>query len=198
MKKEFNIPTGAILTGGLIIGGFLIGRKLLQSIGVLKTAQEQKAAEDSTAATAGSETQIETIDKNPNPGYALNVRYWQTILKNAVQNKKIPNYNTLNAEQKKAFENKYFNPYGSSSNQNYTIVLTNLAKQIFDSKSLYNDNEDQLNGAFQAAKNQAQISLISGLFMNTFKRDMWSYITSFTNDEERAKIYNIIKGKPLI
>lgn len=197
MKNENPIPTKAIFNVALLIGGLLIGKKVLEKIGVLKTAAEQKAEQDADQAVSGSETQLDPaagIPKNPNPGLALNVRYWLVIVTNLIKQKKLPELKTWSPQT----YNKYFNPYGSTSSVSYVTVLTNLAKQIYDSKGLFNDDEEKIYGAFQACKNQAQISIMSGFFLNNYKRDLWSYLQSFLDIEQQAKIYNIIKGKPLL
>lgn len=197
MKNDNPIPTKTILSIGLLLGGLLIGKKILEKIGVLKTAAEEKAQRDVDQAVSGSETQLDpsgNIPKNPNPGLALNVRYWLVIVTNLIKQKKIPDQKTWSKET----YNKYFNPYGTISTVSYVTVLTSLAKQIFDAKGIFNDDEDKIYGAFQACKNQAQISIMSGFFLNNYKRDLWTYLQSFLDTEQQAKIYNIIKGKPLL
>ena len=192
-KKQLNIPTGTILSAGVVLAAFLAGRKLLQSFGILKTAKDIENAEKADKASQGSTTQVDTVPANASPGLALNVRYVWAIIKDAAAKKKVPSW-----PWDAATINKYFNPYGSSSTVQYTTVLSNLAKQVYDAKGVFYDNENSAFAAFQACRNQAQISLMSGFFLKDFKRDMWAYCQSFMNEAQQAKVLDIIAGKPLL
>jgi hypothetical protein len=188
-KQPINIPTGTILNIGLLVGAFLVGRKLLQTFGVVKTEKEQEQAANVTQAETGSVTQVSAVNPS-NPALALNPRYHFTIVNDYIKKKGI---SKPSGEDLK----KIYTPF-PGSNIFYDVALQGIAKQVWDSKGFFNDNEGQLFDAFQKARNQAQISYIAGVFQRDYKRDLFSFLQSFLNEAEISKVYNIIKGKPLI
>jgi len=189
-KQEFKLPTGLILQVGLLIGGVLIGKKLLEKIGVIKTAaeveQEKKAAELETGST-GSIASINTS----NPALALNPNYYLTIIdyikKTRYKGAGIP-YNTY-----LKFANT--GPYPDAK---WLDGLSILIKNVYDSKGVFKDDTAKLFSVFQTTKNLLQVSLLSKYFYIKYKKDLFEYIKSFTNAEEQSKILNIIKNKPLV
>jgi len=188
-KQPINIPTGTILNIGLLVGAFLVGRKLLQTFGVVKTEKEQEQAANVTQAETGSVTQVSAVNPS-NPALALNPRYHFTIVNDYIKKKGI---SKPSGEDLK----KIYTPF-PGSNIFYDVALQGIAKQVWDSKGFFNDNEGQLFDAFQKARNQAQISYIAGVFQRDYKRDLFSFLQSFLNEAEISKVYQIIKGKPLI
>jgi len=187
-KSPVNIPTGTILNIGLLVGAFLVGRKLLQTFGVVKTQKEQEQEANVIAAESGSVTQASSVNPS-NPALALNPRYHFTIMKEYL--KKIGKTKSSAEDQK-----KIYSPF-PGSNIFYDVALQGIAKQLWDSKGFFNDNEEQAFDAFQKARNQAQISYIAGVFQRDYKRDLFSFLQSFMNEAEISKVYSIIKGKPL-
>jgi hypothetical protein len=188
-KQPINIPTGTILNIGLLVGAFLVGRKLLQTFGVVKTEKEKEQAANVNQAETGSVTQSSVVNPS-NPALALNPRYHFTIVNDYIKKKGV---SKPSGEDLK----KIYTPF-PGSNIFYDVALQGIAKQIWNSKGLFNDNEEQLFDAFQKARNQAQISYIAGVFQRDYKRDLFSFLQSFLNEAEISKVYNIIKGKPLI
>lgn len=188
-KQPINIPTGTILNVGLLIGAFLAGKKLLQTFGVIKTAKEAEQEGNVITAEAGSVTQVTSVNPS-NPALALNPRYHFTIVKDYLSKKGI---SKPSGEDLK----KIYSPF-PGSNLFYDTALQQIAKQIWDSKGFFNDNEEQLFDAFQKARNQAQISYISGVFQRDYKRDLFSFLQGFLDQAELSKVYQIIKGKPII
>ena len=187
-KNPVNIPTGTILNIGLLVGAFLVGRKLLQTFGVVKTQKEQEQEANVIKAESGSVTQASSVIPS-NPALALNPRYHFTIMKEYL--KKIGKTKPSAEDQK-----KIYSPF-PGSNIFYDVALQGIAKQLWDSKGFFNDNEEQAFDAFQKARNQAQISYIAGVFQRDYKRDLFSFLQSFMNEAEISKVYSIIKGKPL-
>lgn len=187
-KNPVNIPTGTILNIGLLVGAFLVGRKLLQTFGVVKTQKEQEQEANVIKAESGSVTQASSVIPS-NPALALNPRYHFTIMKEYL--KKIGKTKPSAEDQK-----KIYSPF-PGSNIFFDVALQGIAKQLWDSKGFFNDNEEQAFDAFQKARNQAQISYIAGVFQRDYKRDLFSFLQSFMNEAEISKVYSIIKGKPL-
>jgi hypothetical protein len=188
-KQPLNIPTGTILNIGLLVGAFLVGRKLLQTFGVVKTQKEQDQEANVTQAETGSVTQVSAVNPS-NPALALNPRYHFTIVNDYIKKKGI---SKPSGEDLK----KIYSPF-PGSNIFYDVALQGIAKQIYDSKGFFNDNEEQLFDAFQKTRNQAQISYVSGVFQRDYKRDLFSFLQKFLSEAELSKVYQIIKGKPLI
>jgi hypothetical protein len=188
-KDPINIPTKTILNIGLLVGAFLVGRKLLQTFGVVKTAKEEEQESNVNQAESGSVTQVSTVNPK-NPSLALNPRYHFTIMADYVKKKgkTKPSPDDLK---------KVYSPF-PGSNIFYDVALQGIAKQIYDSKGFFNDNEEKLFDAFQKTRNQAQISYVSGVFQRDYKRDLFSFLQKFLSVEELDKVYQIIKGKPLV
>jgi len=51
--------------------------------------------------------------------------------------------------------------------------------------------------AFNKLRNQAQVSYVAELFQKD-KRDLSTFLKSFLNNEEMAKLYRIVANKPLL
>lgn len=171
--------TGIILNIALIGGLGLVAWKLADFLGIIKS-KEQKAAEAAENALLTGGTASPTILNPKNGSLALTPTYLQTIYlqvkKDCVKNRKpIPKLSTL------------------IGNYQYT----DLAKQMYDAKGMFNDNEDALYGVLNNLQSQIQISFLSNYFYKTYKKDLLNYILSYTNTEERAKIYNTILNKKL-
>lgn len=144
-KLDVNSIMPYVIIGGVIFAGY----KLLQKIGLVKTAAD--AAASNAAAS----------------------------LQNA-------NY----------FSPDYYKTGGAG-----TLILTAaasdfLAKSIYDSKGIFNDDEDKLFGVFKSLKTKSQVSFLAEVFYRKYKRDMIAYINSFLNDKEMLTLKNIVDKLP--
>lgn len=84
----------------------------------------------------------------------------------------------------------------------YGLTLTPanaVAKEIYDSKGVFNDDEDVLYGAIRKIPSFADIIRVSKILADKFTggRDLLSYLEGFTGDEEQGKIYRMLKPLPL-
>ena len=188
--KETQINTGMLLNIGLVIGGLLIGRKVLQSIGVLKTAEEQKNIEQTGAIVTGSELTPTKTDPS-NPALAFNPKYNNVII--AEYNKK----NNIKTASGFIKTREKFMPVDKSMPKSWGSQLYAIRTEILNSKGFFNDDEQMINNAFNKLRNQAQVSYVAELFAKD-KRDLSTFLKSFLNDEEMAKLYRIVANKPLL
>jgi len=188
--KQTQINTGMLLNIGLVIGGLLIGRKVLQSIGILKTAEEQKNIEQTGAIIAGSELTPTKTDIT-NPALAFNPKYNNVII--AEYNRK----NNITTAAGMAATRQKFMPVDKSKPASWGSQLFAIRTEILNSKGLFNDDEEMVFNAFNKLRNQAQVSYIAELFQKD-KRDLSTFLNSFLNNEEMAKLYRIVANKPLL
>jgi hypothetical protein len=188
--KQTQINTGMLLNIGLVIGGLLIGRKVLQSIGVLKTAEEQKNIEQTGAIVTGSELTPTKTDPS-NPALAFNPKYNNVII--AEYNKK----NNIKTASGFIKTREKFMPVDKSKPKEWGSQLYAIRTEILNSKGFFNDDEQMINNAFNKLRNQAQVSYVAELFAKD-KRDLSTFLKSFLNDEEMAKLYRIVANKPLL
>jgi hypothetical protein len=188
--KQTQINTGMLLNIGLVIGGLLIGRKVLQSIGVLKTAEEQKNIEQTGAIITGSELTPTKTDPS-NPALAFNPKYNNVII--AEYNKK----NNIKTTAGFIKTREKFMPVDKSKPKEWGSQLYAIRTEILNSKGFFNDDEQMINNAFNKLRNQAQVSYVAELFAKD-KRDLSTFLKSFLNDEEMAKLYRIVANKPLL
>lgn len=190
-KQQTQIPTTQIINIGLLIAGFLVVKKVLEKIGVIKTAEEQKQEEQSQQLEQASTQTVVNIDPK-NPGLALNPGYWKTILTKINSDRKKLNKQPLTSNQIAALLKN-----DPGNKLDYVRQADNIMVQIFASKGLFNDNENMLFNAFQKIRSQLILSFVSLRFSTKHNSDLWNYVKGFTNDAEQSKIYNIIKSKPL-
>lgn len=188
--KQTQINTGMLLNIGLVIGGILIGRKVLQSIGILKTAEEQKNIEQTGAIITGSELTPTKTDPS-NPALAFNPKYNNVII--AEYNKK----NNITSAAGFMSTREKFMPVDKSKPKSWGSQLYAIRTEILNSKGLFNDDEEMVFNAFNKLRNQAQVSYIAELFQKD-KRDLTTFLKSFLNEEEMAKLYRIVSNKPLL
>jgi len=182
--KEFPIKNVIYIGGALV--GFIVVKKILETLGIIKTAQETANEVKSGSLEQGSTGDTSTV--NPaNPALSLNPNYWKTLLVYLAKKRKVK---TVPAEEIK----KLLNPGPSG---NFVTSMDNWAGRIYQSKGLFNDDESKLYDIFQNMKSQVQVSFLAQSFSQKYKKDMLDYIKGFTNEEERAKIYDIIKNKAL-
>lgn len=164
---------------------FILIKKGLEIFQIIDTQEEREQAAAATALQEGTEqpsssgqTLITTLPNNPS--LAVNPNYFITIYK----------YYVLK------YPNKPFDMKKQATIP--TNTLQQLARNIYNSKGFFNDNEDTLYSSFRLCETQYQVSLMSFYFTYFYKADMYSYIKEFTNVEERAEIYNIIKNYPQV
>ncbi len=168
---------------------FILIKKGLEIFQVIDTQEEREQAAAAAALEEGREkptssgqTLITTLPNNPS--LATNPNYFITIYKYYVL--KYPNI-----------------PFGMKKQATIpTNTLQQLARNIYNAKgkyiTFYNDNELALYSSFRLCETQYQVSLMSFYFTYYYKQDMYTYIKSWTNTEERAEIYNIIKDYPQV
>lgn len=181
--------TKTILNITLVIAIIVVGKKLGQKFGLFTTKEDVKAEN----LEQGSTGDTEVIDKT-NPALSLNPNYYKTIAKE---------YNTKQIKLKKpqlkaADFTKLLSIQPSVYPNLWNLQLDKVVFDIRNSKGIFDDNETALFSKFQMMKSQFMISYVSNLFQKMYNKDMWSYIQEFTSNDEQAKIYNIIKNKPLM
>jgi hypothetical protein len=86
----------------------------------------------------------------------------------------------------------------NSQNGTFVQQINKAVIAILNSKGLFNDDEDALYNIFTKLKSQFAISYVADQFGKQTNKNMFNYIKGFTNSEEQAKLYNILKNKPLI
>jgi len=164
---------------------FILIKKGLEIFQVIDTKEEREQAAAAEALQTGSEKPTSSgstvITELPNnPSLATNPNYFITIYK----------YYVLK------YPNKKFDMKAQATIP--TNTLPQLARNIYDSRGKFNDDEDALYSSFKLCETQYQVSLMSFYFTYFYKLDMYSYIKGFTDIEERAEIYNIIKNYPQV
>lgn len=191
-QKQTEIPTKQIINIGLLIAGFLVVKKVLEKIGVLQTATEIQQQQSAENLETASTTTASTVDPK-NPALALNPSYWKAILTKINAGRKLTGKPNLTSTQIAALLKN-----DPGSKVDYVKQADNIMVQIFASKSLFNDDESQLYNAFQKIRSQLILSFVALRFSTKHNKDLWNYVKEFTNDAEQAKIFNILKSKPLI
>jgi len=91
------------------------------------------------------------------------------------------------------------NPELSERNPNkVTLSLSEakkLASVIYYSKGyVFNDNEDERDGAIRRAGNKFNMSYIAKVFYDTYNRDLLTFLESYSNSNELANIRTIISN----
>lgn len=170
--------TGQYIKYAFMIGGAFLGfialKKLGETFGLIQTKAEanvdtasEKASGDSTIAT----------DSN-NPYIAFNGNYAYALVK---------------AFYKKYPKGKWMN--NAQLGMSHSDFLK-LAKQLFDAKGLFDDDEDSVYGAFRKIQTQYQLSILSGIFYFFYKKDLLEYLKKFMNADEMDKLLSMIKNYP--
>lgn len=73
---------------------------------------------------------------------------------------------------------------------NQAQTATNIATRIYNSKSVFNDNEAMLFGALNQLQYKTQISIVSYYFLKKYNKDLAQYLSSFLSAKEMAGVYN--------
>lgn len=185
-----NIDTKQLFNIGLLLGAFLVGKKLLETFGILKTAEEKEQEEKVKTLEEDSGGDQTTINTKAN--LSLTPNYFMTIFK--YQLNKNPKFKTYTQSQKDAAIKVYVKNYLGD-----TAAYLKLAEIISKSKSVwyYPDSEEKALGVFRLLKSQAQISYLSYRFFELYKTDMLEFLKTFMNTEQLAQVQSIIKNKPL-
>jgi hypothetical protein len=82
-----------------------------------------------------------------------------------------------------------------------TLLLTSggataYANDIYDSKGVFNDDEDQVFSVFRAMKTQSQVAALAKRFNQVYSKDLYTFIKGFLNDEEMLTIKKLLDAKP--
>ncbi len=94
---------------------------------------------------------------------------------------------------KKKFSQNEINAMLPKSSEMYDFY-----KNLEKAKGLFDDNEAAIYGVFKSFKNQLQLWFFAQFFLKTKGEDLIGYLGEFMNDNELAKLYNIINTKPLL
>jgi len=91
---------------------------------------------------------------------------------------------------------------GYSKVDNYLIkigetisMISNYCQSIYDSKGLFNDNEESLYSVFRIMKNLTVCSIVAKSFKAKFGVDMYSYLSDFLSSKEMTRLIEIINTK---
>jgi hypothetical protein len=190
MAQSKGIDTKQILNIGILVAAFIVGKKLLETFGILKTAEEKKQEEQVEVLEEGSskdQTQIQTKSN-----LALTPNYFTTVLKFLLS--KNPKFKTQTKEQQLETTKNYLKLYIGDVN-----TYLNYAKDISKSKQVWYlpDTEEKVYGVFRLLKSQMQISYLVYRFYELYKIDLLEYLKTFMDTEQLAQVQTIIKNKPI-
>jgi hypothetical protein len=176
--------------GGALALGFLV-YKFAQKIGLVKTKEEEEAAKNAASLDTGASGNANVVNAS-NPALSLNPKYWLAIFKKYQKDNKKTNLTIAEIS-------KILNP-DFTNGKSYNVNLAATADLIWNSKKVFflPDKEEKTYGAFRSLRNQAQVSKMADIFFDAFKTDLLGYMQSFMNDTQQAKIYEIVKSKPLV
>lgn len=188
MQKETR--DNIIFFGGIAVVLFA-GKKLLEKLGLLKSEQDEQNEKQATALNEGASGNPSKIN-DKNPALSLNPRYWLTILD--IYKKKKGGASLTVTEI-----NKFLNP-DLSNGKSYHVNLSGLAERISQSKSVWwlPDQEEKTIGVFRNLRSQAQVSKLASTFSDLYKTDMLGYMQGFMNEDQLAKLFALLKNKPLL
>ena len=174
---ESTDKTGAYLKIGfqiaLAVAGVIALKKVAEMFGLIKTAAESKV-EDATSEATATSTEVTAN----NPMLSFNPNYSVALLK---------------AFRKKYPKGQWFNtPQLAFAPAEYNA----LAKKLYDSKSIFGDDEDKLYSVFRRVQTQYQLSVLSLLFTGLYNKDLLEYLKGFTNAEEMERVIDLVKNYP--
>ena len=69
---------------------------------------------------------------------------------------------------------------------NQATTAANIAKRIYESKGVFNDNEALLFGALNQLTYKTQISIVSYYFLKNYNQDLAQYLSKFLSAGEMA------------
>jgi len=73
---------------------------------------------------------------------------------------------------------------------NQATTAANIAKRIFESKGVFNDNEAMLYGALNQLTYKTQISIVAYYFLKAYNKDLAQFLSTFLNAGEMAALYS--------
>lgn len=176
------MKTPDIKTVGIIAGGAaaaIVLYKLASFLGLIKSKAEKEAEANEGKLTTGASADVTKIDLK-NGSLSLSPNYYYTIYKKITADYKAKG---KQAPKSSAFLGAY--------------KYSELCTEVYNAKGKFNDNEAALFGVFTQLQTQMQIYFLSNLFYKIYKVDLLNFILGFTNTEERAQLYTIIKNKKL-
>ena len=71
------------------------------------------------------------------------------------------------------------------------------AYMLYNSKGLFVDDPEIVNGIFQKLKSRSQVSFLSDYFTKIYNMDLQTYLATFLNTTEMTKLANYLKNKPM-
>jgi len=72
-----------------------------------------------------------------------------------------------------------------------------IVKDLYDSKGVFNDDEQKLYGTIKRFKFKSQVSQAADVFFTTYKKDLASYLSTFLNEAELGRVYNYLDNLPV-
>lgn len=71
-----------------------------------------------------------------------------------------------------------------------------LCKQLWDAKGVFNDDEDSVYAVFKSLKYKSQISAVAAYFYQQYKKDLYTWLKGFLNQEELKTILDYTDNLP--
>jgi hypothetical protein len=72
-----------------------------------------------------------------------------------------------------------------------TDSARDMAKRLYNSSGLFNDNEEAVYGVFRQLTYRTQVSWLSYIFYKTYGEDLLQHLKSFMNSDELATLKQI-------
>lgn len=148
------------------LGYFAVVEPLLESVNLKKTSEERA---DDISVEKGGGGGAKPADQNPwSPQY----------VKNLIDQSSTGGYSTklLTVSALNKFASDLYDAKGS----------------LFSSKPFWNDDEELVYAVMRSLSSKSQLSQLAGHFISTYRQDLWEYLRSFLNNEELAKVTNIV------
>ncbi len=195
MAIKQGIKAQTLLYIGLGITGVIVVKKLLETLGIIKTAKETEQEGKADQLDKGS-TADQTLISVENPELSFTPNYWATINNKILIPKLIPNYKTLSKEAlvQKMKDLKIIPLYIGDP-----TVYLKYADDIYNSYKVWYlpDTEQNVFAVLRLLKSQQQVSYLTYRFYERYKQDLLSYFKLFMNTEQLATVQDLIKNKPL-
>jgi hypothetical protein len=74
--------------------------------------------------------------------------------------------------------------------------MQKIAKDLYDSRGFFNDDESKLYGAIKRFRFKSQISQVADHFQKRYNKDLAFYLSTFLNQDELQKVYNFTDSLP--
>lgn len=75
-------------------------------------------------------------------------------------------------------------------------LINAFVQRLWNSKGVFNDNEDEVYQIFRSAQSKLQVSCFAYYFNQIKGRNLIEFLSSFLNSDEIARIAEIINKKP--